>query len=105
MTRPSGVTLALCWAWLTLFSLVPLAIILVIALARPADTVPPFGFDIDPETFAIAATDPLYRAAFWLRLRPAATSAIVCLVIGYPMALAIAQAGERWRGALLLALM
>ena len=105
MTPPRTFTLALCWAWLTLFSLIPLAIILVIALARPADTVPPFSFATDPGAFAIAATDPLYRAAFWLSLHTAAISTIACLAIGYPMALAIAQAGERWRGALLLALM
>jgi putrescine transport system permease protein len=105
MTVPRGVTLALCWAWLTLFSLIPLCIILAIALARPADSVPPFSFVIDPATLAIAATDPLYRAAFWLSLRTAAISTIACLLIGYPMALAIAQSRERWRGALLLALM
>ncbi len=98
-------SLAFSWAWLLLFSIVPLGIILVIALARPADTVPPFGFAVDPGNFMIAATDGLYRSAFWLSLRTASISTVMCLLIGYPMALGIAQSRERWRGALLLGLM
>lgn len=98
-------SLTLSWAWLLLFSIVPLCIILVIALARPADTVPPFSFATDLGNFAIAATDALYREAFWLSLRTASISTVICLLIGYPMALAIARAAERWRGTLLLALM
>jgi putrescine transport system permease protein len=90
---------------LLLFAVAPMGIILVIALARPADTVPPFSFAADPGNFAIVATDALYRTAFWLSLRTAAVSTSVCLLIGYPMALAIARAAERWRTALLLALM
>ena len=97
--------LAFSWAWLLMFSIVPLGIILLIALARPADTVPPFSFAADPGNFVVAATDELYRAAFWLSLRTAAIATMICLLIGYPMALAIARAAERWRGPLLLAMM
>jgi putrescine transport system permease protein len=98
-------SLALSWAWLLLFSIAPMGIILVIALAQPADTVPPFSFAVDLGNFAIAATDDLYRTAFWLSLRTAFVSTVICLLIGYPMALAIARADKRWRTALLLALM
>ena len=105
MTLARAVSLGFCWAWLALFSIVPLGIILVIALARPADTVPPFGFAADLDNFAMAASDEIYRAAFWISLRTASISTAICLLIGYPMALAIARAPERWRGPLLLALM
>jgi putrescine transport system permease protein len=105
VTPGRGLSLALSWTWLTLFSVVPLAIILVIALARPADTVPPFNFAFDPGNFGFVLSDGLYRAASWLSLRTAAISTAVCLLIGYPMALAIVQAPERWRAPLLLALM
>jgi putrescine transport system permease protein len=105
LTGARVLALALSWAWLLLFAVAPMGIILVIALARPADTVPPFSFAADPGNFAIVATDALYRTAFWLSLRTAAVSTSVCLLIGYPMALAIARAAERWRTALLLALM
>ena len=101
MSGARAVALALSWAWLLLFSIAPMAIILVIALARPANTVPPFSFAADPGNFAIAATDELYRTAFWLSLRTAAVATAICLLIGYPMALAIARAGERWRAPLL----
>jgi putrescine transport system permease protein len=105
VTLPRTTTLILSWAWLGLFAVLPPGIILVIALAHPAETVPPFGFAIDPGNFALAATDDLYRSAFWLSLRTASISTVICLLIGYPMALAIALAPERWRGPLLLALM
>ena len=105
MTGARAIALALSWLWLLLFSIAPMGVILVIALARPAESVPPFGFAADPGNFAIAATDDLYRAAFWLSVRTAAISTAICLAIGYPMALAIARAGERWRTPLLLALM
>jgi putrescine transport system permease protein len=105
MTTPRVLSLSFSWAWLLLFSVLPLCIILVIALARPADTVPPFSFAVDPGNFTIAATDKFYRAAFWLSLRTASISTLICLLFGYPMALAIARAAERWRTALLLALM
>jgi putrescine transport system permease protein len=99
-----ALSLAFSWTWLLLFSIVPLAIILVIALASQADRVPPFDFALDPENFRLAATDSLYRAALWLSLRTAAIATVICLIVGYPMALAIAQSRERWRGLLLLAL-
>ncbi len=100
-----ALVLIVCWLWLLILAIVPLAIILAIALADPADTVPPFRFATDVGNFALAATDPLYLSAFWLSLRTAAISTTLCLLIGYPMALGIAWAAERWRGPLLLALM
>ncbi len=105
MTISRALSLSFSWAWLLLFSMLPLCIILVIALARSADMVPPFSFAVDPGNLALAATDELYREAFWLSLRTASISTVICLLIGYPMALAIARAAERWRGTLLLALM
>jgi putrescine transport system permease protein len=105
VTNARSLSLALIWAWLLLFSVAPLGIILAIALARPADQVPPFHFAFDPISLGSAATDELYRSAFWLSLRTAALSTLFCLAIGYPMALGIARANERWRSSLLLALM
>jgi putrescine transport system permease protein len=98
-------TLLFSWSWLLILSIVPLSIILAIALAVPTDTVPPFHFAADVGNFAAAATDPLYRRPLWLSLRTAAVSTALCLLIGYPMALGVARAAERWRGPLLLALM
>ena len=57
------------------------------------------------DNFALILTDPLYRNAFLLSLRVAALSTLICLLAGYPMALAIARAPEHRRNPLLLALM
>ena len=61
--------------------------------------VPPFslahpGFE-QPDP--VCSTDPLYRAALLLSLKVAGLSTAVCLLAGYPMALAIARSAERWR--------
>src|SRR6185503_4413174 len=45
--------------------------------------------------------DPLYVEAFLSSLKVAAISTIFCLLIGYPMAYAIARANTTWRNTLL----
>ena len=116
MTRTRTIILAIPWAWLALFLLAPTAVVLKIALATPIDGVPPFTpllhwtgsipqLRLTWDNFALILTDPLYRGAFVLSLRVAGFSTLICLLAGYPMALAIARAPVRWRNALLLALM
>ncbi len=105
MNSSRVIALSLTWCWLVLFVAAPLAIVLTIALARPAETVPPFAFDANIENLRLAAADPDYRAAFWLSLRAAGITTLACLLIGYPMALGIARAPDAWRTRLLLALM
>ena len=92
--------LALPWAWLALFLLLPMAILLAIAFARPADGVPPFALAFDPAALA-ALRDPYYLAAFSLSLKLAGGTALACLLVGYPMSLAIARAPADWRSTLL----
>jgi putrescine transport system permease protein len=91
--------------WLFLLLGVPLAIVAVIALAVPADGIPPYipGFSLD--NVSLVATDPLYRDALLRSLRVAGVSTLVCLLMGFPMALAIARAAPRWQNSLLLAVM
>ena len=109
--------LALPWAWLGLFLLAPAAIVLKISLAVPADGVPPYsallhwGADVLPDvainldSYALILGDPLYLHALLLSLKVAGLATLVCLLAGYPMALAIARAPERYRNMLLLAVM
>jgi putrescine transport system permease protein len=94
------------WAWLALFLLAPCAIVLAIALAEPADAVPPFSLAHPGlDNLVLVVTDPLYRDALGLSLKVAGVSTLACLLAGYPMALAIARSGERWRAPLLLLVM
>ena len=97
--------LAPVWGWLALLLAVPLAIVLAIALGETADRVPPFALGFSLESFRTILTDPLYRDALFMSLRVAGLSTAACLLLGYPMALGIARAPERWRDPLLLAAM
>jgi putrescine transport system permease protein len=101
-----ALALAVPWAWLLVFVFVPCAIVLLIALAEPVDAVPPFSLARPGiENMRLVATDPLYREALLLSLKVAGVSTLVCLLAGYPMALAIARSGERWGAPLLLLVM
>jgi putrescine transport system permease protein len=100
------VVLAVPWAWLTAFLLAPCAIVLAIALAESVDAIPPFSLAHPGlDNFVLIATDPLYSAALLLSLKVAGVSTAICLLAGYPMALAIARSPERWRSLLLLLVM
>ena len=114
--RPHVFVLAVPWLWLGIFVLAPVAIMLRIALSQAREGIPPYerllrwtGWQPHPEAtwdnFALVLGDPLYRDAFALSLKVAGVSTLICLLVGYPMALAIARAPERRRNALLLALM
>ncbi len=92
-------------AWLILLLAAPLAIVLLIAFAQPADRVPPYLLGLSLDSLRLVASDPLYRDALLRSLRVAGISTLVCLAIGFPMALAIARAAARWQNALLLAVM
>jgi putrescine transport system permease protein len=97
--------LAVPMTWLLVFLVIPLVIVALIAVAEPADGVPPYRLTWTLDNLALVLTDPLYRTALVLSLQVAAVSTAVCLLVGYPMALAIARSPERWRDPLLLAVM
>jgi putrescine transport system permease protein len=81
----------------------PAAVLAVLALSTAAETVPPYTPGLNPQALLAGLTDALYRTALLDSLRIAGTTALACLLIGYPMALAIAR--SRHRSLLLLALM
>lgn len=106
MRRGRTLVLAAPWVWLIVFLLAPMGIILLIAVAEPIEAVPPF--DLTHTTagnFALVLQDPLYRQSLLLSLKVAGISTLACLLAGYPMAMGIARAAERWRYPLLLAVM
>jgi putrescine transport system permease protein len=93
------------WCWLLLLLVAPLAIVGAISLGEAADGVPPFTLGFSLDSFRAVLTDPFYRGALLLSLRVAGISTLCCLLLGYPAALTIARAPERWRDPLLLAIM
>ena len=101
-------------AWLVVFFLLPLVIVLRISLSESVLATPPYtplivaapdgglAWQGSAGNYWFLAADPLYLKAYLGSLRIAAVATLICLVIGYPMAYAIARAPEAWRLALVL---
>ncbi len=101
-------------AWLLVFFLAPFGLVFKISFSDPLIAQPPFTalFDYAGDgTLSLAATldnyralfqDELYLLSYIGSLRIAFFSTLVCLLIGYPMAYAIARARGAWRSILLL---
>ncbi len=103
--------------WLAVFFLLPFLIVLKISLSDPATAQPPYrpvldlsrGLEslqaflsgLDLENFRTLLSDDLYFDAAVSSLRIAAIATLLLLVIGYPIAYAMAAAPARWRPLLL----
>jgi putrescine transport system permease protein len=108
------VNIGLPYFWLLLFFFLPFVIVFQISLAEPQIAQPPYTALIEwvddavlqvrlnLGNFALVVEDELYRAAFLNSLWVGLVSTLGCLLIGYPMAYAIATAPERWRVPLLM---
>jgi len=95
--------IALPYLWLLVFFLLPFALVLAIALGTNApDLAPPVELGLGLKNFALLFTDDLYVAAWLSSLRIAATATLVTLLLGYPMAYAIARARPQRRPLLLM---
>ena len=104
------VAVAVPYLWLLVFFLAPFAIIFKISLADPIIALPPLTpttgpdgeLQISADNYAFLLGDKLYVYTYLKSVALAATATVFCLLLGYPMALAIARAKERIRGMLLL---
>ena len=95
--------IALPFLWLGLFFLLPFGLVVAIALGtNNPDAVPPVDLGLSLKNFALLWSDDLYRVAWFNSLRIAATATAICLLLGYPMAYAIARAAPRRRPLLLM---
>jgi putrescine transport system permease protein len=93
--------LAPAWAWLLLFVAAPAGILAAIALAEPDPGLPPFRLALSFTAFAQIIADAYYVEALLAALRVAGMTAALCLLIAYPMAMAIARAAPGRRVVLL----
>jgi putrescine transport system permease protein len=96
------------FVWFALFFLLPMLIVLKISLAHSAIGIPPYTPLISGHvlhatmaSFALLASDDLYLRAYLGSLGYAALATGLCLVLGYPIAHAIARAPTAWRQPLL----
>jgi putrescine transport system permease protein len=99
--------------WLLLFFLVPFIIVFKISFSEVRLAMPPYaplfqwlnGLPVPKlhlANYAFLFTDPLYISSYLYSLKVAAVATLCCLLIGYPMAYAIAHAGATWRNVLLM---
>lgn len=97
--------LAVPVSWLLATLAAPLAIVVMIAFAQTAEQVPPYSVAFSLDNLRLVASDPLYLGALLRSLRVAGLSTLICLVLGFPMALAISRTAPGRQNALLLAVM
>ncbi len=95
------------YLWLVIFFLLPFLIVLAMSVATNTATAPPFSFGgehpwINPEPFTRVVTDGLYMRAFLTSVVNAFIAMLFCLLIGYPMALALTRVSKGWRTILLM---
>jgi putrescine transport system permease protein len=108
----SALVPAVPYLWLGAFFLVPFLIVLKISLSDTAVAQPPYrpvfewsdiaGFfsALDFENFQILIEDDLYLRATLSSVRIAAISTVLLLLVGFPIAYAMARAPERHRSLL-----
>ncbi|MGE0482614.1 MAG: ABC transporter permease subunit [Gammaproteobacteria bacterium] len=114
--RGQPLVVALPYAWLALFFLVPLLIVLKISFAQSVIAQPPYtplfatGADgglrlaLHLDAYRLLAGDALYVHAWFGSIRIATTVTLICLALGYPMAWAMARAPRRLQVPLLMAM-
>lgn len=99
--------IVLPYLWLVALFLVPFLIVLAMSVATRTPTAPPFGWGgenpvLNWGTYARLFSDSLYIRSFLTSVANAGLATVLCLLLGYPMALAIARADAAWRGILLM---
>ncbi|MVF14195.1 ABC transporter permease subunit [Ketobacter sp. MCCC 1A13808] len=113
-TKLRHLIIAAPWFWLALFFTLPFLFLLKISLSEAQFAQPPYltmlrgGEDglltlvINFANYLMLWQDSLYGSALLSSLKVASISTLLCLLIGYPMAYAIARAPENWRMPLLM---
>ncbi|PJN96555.1 putrescine ABC transporter permease PotH [Amaricoccus sp. HAR-UPW-R2A-40] len=108
-----GLVIAVPVVWLLVFFLIPFLVVAKISVSEAAIARPPYlpiwewdGLrlivNLNFENFAYLWQDPLYVRAYFFSIRVAFVSAVLALLIGYPMAYYIARSPEPRRTFLLM---
>jgi putrescine transport system permease protein len=102
------------YLWLLIFFLAPFALVMKISLADPLLATPPYTpmfdwaedavhrFHVTFENFLFVFQDRLYLFTYWSSVKIAAVSTLLVLLLGYPMAYAIARAPKDKQSFLLM---
>jgi putrescine transport system permease protein len=105
---------AVPYVWLLLFFAIPFVIVFKISFSDARIAMPPYApllewvgdqvvaIRVNLANYAFLFTDDLYVSSYLYSVKVAAVSAVLCLLIGYPMAYAIARSSDTWRNVLLM---
>ena len=118
MTLRRFILIAIPFAWLLLFFLVPFIVVLKLSLSDPAIAIPPYTPTLDPsggwaglksffgqldfDNFTFLTLDPLYYTAYLSSLKIAVISTLLTLLVAFPMAYGMARAPSEWRPTLMM---
>jgi len=106
--------IAVPYLWLTVLFLIPFIIVFKISFSESRMAMPPYapliewrdgvivGSKLYFSNYRFLFTDRLYASAYLYSIKVAAVSTLWCLVIGYPMAYAIARSTAAWKNLLLM---
>jgi putrescine transport system permease protein len=104
-----GLVVSVPALWLLVLFAIPFIIVLKISFSEVRLAMPPYAPLIENgrihphlSNYAFLFTDPLYVRSLVYSLQVAAVSTLCCLLIGYPMAYAIARSGATARNVLLM---
>ena len=112
-TRPARLAAIAPYLWMLLFFLVPFGFVLKISLSQTAIAQPPYvpvfdltqGFsaikaalaELSFDNFRLLASDSLYVLSYLRSIVVATVSTSILLVIGYPIAYAMARLPRQWQ--------
>ncbi|WP_167360443.1 ABC transporter permease subunit [Pseudomonas anguilliseptica] len=116
MPKGRHLVIGVPFLWLFLFFMLPFFIVLKISFAEADVAIPPYTdvyswaenkltLIINLGNYIFLSEDALYLAAYLGSLKMATISTLLCLVIGFPMAYAIARADKDKQMVLLLLIM
>jgi putrescine transport system permease protein len=108
LTFVDRMTIALPFAWLATFLALPLVSVAALSLHVVADSIPPvaplfsasdghLALNVSMRGFRMVTEDPLYLFSFWNGLWNATLTAAGCILVGFPLAFAIARSPARRR--------
>jgi putrescine transport system permease protein len=99
--------IAIPYLWLVALFLLPFLIVVAMSFATRTPTSPPFGFGgenpaLNTAGYLRLVSDDLYIRAFLTSILNAGVATGLCLLIGFPMALALTRVSKGWRTVLLM---
>jgi putrescine transport system permease protein len=113
MRHGRKLVIALPYLWLILLFMLPFLIVFKISFAEIARSIPPYtdlvtwaddqiSLALNLANYLQLTDDPLYAEAYLQSLQMAGISTICCLLLGYPLAWAVAHSKSSTRNILLL---